>query len=106
MTSTPGSRPPRRRRATPASGGEGPKTHRHTRAWLHGPPCAKQEPPDCPALDALAQLIADRNGPWKSDACADRLSDAILALVNQKVQAGETAPVAKKKSPARTPRRA
>jgi non-homologous end joining protein Ku len=48
----------------------------------------------------------EHDRPWTSVACADRLSDAILALVNQKVKAGDTAPVAKKKPPARTPRRA
>lgn len=40
-----------------------------------------------------AQLIGDMTGPWKSDDYSDKFSDAILALVNKKVDAGETATV-------------
>ena len=40
-----------------------------------------------------AQLIADMTGPWKSEDYSDKFSDAILALVSKKVEAGETATV-------------
>jgi DNA end-binding protein Ku len=40
-----------------------------------------------------AQLIGDMTGPWKSDDYSDNFSDAILALVSKKVEAGETATV-------------
>ena len=45
-------------------------------------------------LKMAAQLIADMTGPWQSDDYTDRFSDAILALVAKKVEAGETATVA------------
>jgi DNA end-binding protein Ku len=44
-------------------------------------------------LKMAAQLIGDMTGPWKSDDYSDRFSDAILALVSKKVEAGETAMV-------------
>ena len=44
-------------------------------------------------LKMAAQLIADMTGPWKSDDYSDKFSDAILALVSKKVEAGETATV-------------
>jgi DNA end-binding protein Ku len=44
-------------------------------------------------LKMAAQLIGDMTGPWKSDDYSDKFSDAILALVSQKVAAGETATV-------------
>ena len=44
-------------------------------------------------LKMAAQLISDMTGPWKSDDYSDKFSDAILALVNKKVEAGETATV-------------
>ena len=44
-------------------------------------------------LKMAAQLIGDMTGPWKSDDYSDKFSDAILALVSQKVEAGETATV-------------
>ena len=44
-------------------------------------------------LKMAAQLIGDMTGPWKSDDYSDKFSDAILALVGQKVEAGETATV-------------
>jgi DNA end-binding protein Ku len=44
-------------------------------------------------LKMAAQLIGDMTGPWKSDDYADKFSDAILALVSKKVEAGETATV-------------
>lgn len=44
-------------------------------------------------LKMAAQLIADMTGPWKSDDHSDKFSDAILALVSKKVEAGETATV-------------
>ncbi len=43
-------------------------------------------------LKMAAQLISDMTGPWKSDDYSDKFSDAILALVSKKVEAGETAP--------------
>ena len=44
-------------------------------------------------LKMAAQLIGDMTGPWKSDDYSDKFSDAILALVSKKVEAGETATV-------------
>ena len=44
-------------------------------------------------LKMAAQLIGDMTGPWKSEAYTDQFSDAILALVNKRVEAGETATV-------------
>lgn len=44
-------------------------------------------------LKMATQLIADMTAPWKSDDYSDRFSDAILALVSKKVEAGETATV-------------
>jgi DNA end-binding protein Ku len=44
-------------------------------------------------LKMAAQLIGDMTGPWKSDDYSDKFSDAILALVRKKVEAGETATV-------------
>ncbi len=44
-------------------------------------------------LKMAAQLIGDMTAPWKSDDHADRFSDAILALVRKKLDAGETATV-------------
>ena len=41
-------------------------------------------------LKMAAQLIGDMTGPWKSDDYSDKFSDAILALVSKKVEAGET----------------
>jgi DNA end-binding protein Ku len=40
-----------------------------------------------------AQPIGDMTGPWTSDDHSDTFSDAILALVSKKVEAGETATV-------------
>ncbi len=40
-----------------------------------------------------APLIGDWTGAWKADDCSDKFSDAILALVNTKVEAGDTATV-------------
>jgi len=45
-------------------------------------------------LKMAAQLIGEMTGPWKSDDYSDKFSDAILALVSKKVEAGETATVA------------
>jgi len=45
-------------------------------------------------LKMAAQLIGEMTGPWKSDDYSDKFSDAILALVSRKVEAGETATVA------------
>lgn len=44
-------------------------------------------------LKMAAQLIGDMTGPWKADDYSDTFSDAILALVNKKLEAGETATV-------------
>jgi DNA end-binding protein Ku len=44
-------------------------------------------------LKMAAQLIAEMTGPWKSEDYSDHFSDAILALVHKKVEAGETATV-------------
>lgn len=44
-------------------------------------------------LKMALQLIGDMTGPWKSDDYTDKFSDAILALVSKKVDAGETATV-------------
>jgi DNA end-binding protein Ku len=44
-------------------------------------------------LKMAAQLIGDMTVPWKSDNYSDKFSDAILALVNKKVEAGQTATV-------------
>jgi len=44
-------------------------------------------------LKMAAQLIGDMTGPWQSDDYSDKFSDAILALVSKKVEAGETATV-------------
>lgn len=44
-------------------------------------------------LKMAAQLISDMTRPFETDAYVDRFSDAILALVKQKVDAGETAAV-------------
>ena len=41
-------------------------------------------------LKMAAQLISDMTAPWKSEDYTDKFSDAIQALVNQKVAAGET----------------
>ena len=43
--------------------------------------------------EADAQAIKDMTGPWQPADYTDRFSEAILALVNQKVEAGETATV-------------
>jgi len=45
-------------------------------------------------LKMAAQLIGEMTGPWKSDDYSDKFSEAILALVSKKVDAGETATVA------------
>ena len=44
-------------------------------------------------LKMAAQLIGDMTGPWKLDDYSDKFSDAILALVSKKVEAGETTTV-------------
>ncbi len=44
-------------------------------------------------LKMAAQLIGDMTGPWKSDDYSDKFSDAILALVSKKIEAGETSTV-------------
>lgn len=44
-------------------------------------------------LKMAAQLIGDMTRPWKADEHADTFSAAIQALVNTKVEAGETATV-------------
>ena len=44
-------------------------------------------------LKMAAQLISDMTGSWKSDDYSDKFSDAILALVSKKVEAGETTTV-------------
>ena len=44
-------------------------------------------------LKMAAQLIGDMTGPWKPGDYSDRFSDAILALVSKKLEAGETATV-------------
>lgn len=44
-------------------------------------------------LKMAAQLIGDMTGPWKAADYSDKFSDAILALVSKKVEAGETATV-------------
>jgi DNA end-binding protein Ku len=44
-------------------------------------------------LKMAAQLIGDMTGPWKLDDYSDKFTDAILALVSKKVEAGETATV-------------
>jgi len=44
-------------------------------------------------LKMAAQLIGDMTGPWKLDDYSDKFSDAILALVSRKVEAGDTATV-------------
>jgi DNA end-binding protein Ku len=44
-------------------------------------------------LKMAAQLIGEMTGPWKSGDYSDRFSDAILALVRKKVEAGDTARV-------------
>lgn len=44
-------------------------------------------------LKMAAQLIGDMTEPWKADDYSDNFSDAILALVSKKVDAGETATV-------------
>ena len=44
-------------------------------------------------LKMAAQLISDMTGPWKLNDYSDKFSDAILALVSKKVEAGETATV-------------
>jgi DNA end-binding protein Ku len=44
-------------------------------------------------LKMAAQLIGEMTGPWKSGDYSDRFSDAILALVRKKVEAGDTATV-------------
>ena len=44
-------------------------------------------------LKMAAQLIADMTGPWNSDDYSDKFSDAILALVTKKLEAGETTTV-------------
>ncbi|MGK2897803.1 MAG: Ku protein [Burkholderiaceae bacterium] len=41
-------------------------------------------------LKMAAQLISDMTAAWKSEDYADKFSDAVHALVNQKVAAGET----------------
>jgi DNA end-binding protein Ku len=44
-------------------------------------------------LKMAAQLIGDMTGPWKAADYSDKFSDAILALVSKKVEAGETSAV-------------
>jgi len=44
-------------------------------------------------LKMAAQLIGDMTGPWKAEDYSDKFSDAILAIVSRKVEAGETATV-------------
>ena len=44
-------------------------------------------------LKMAAQLISEMTGPWRADDHADKFSEAILALVGQKLAAGETATV-------------
>ena len=44
-------------------------------------------------LKMAAQLIGEMTGPWKAADYSDKFSDAILALVSKKVEAGETATV-------------
>jgi DNA end-binding protein Ku len=44
-------------------------------------------------LKMAAQLIGDMTGPWNSEDYTEKFSDAILALVSKKVEAGETATV-------------
>jgi len=44
-------------------------------------------------LKMAAQLIRDMTGPWKAEDYSDKFSDAILAIVSRKVEAGETATV-------------
>ena len=41
-------------------------------------------------LKMAAQLISDMTAPWKSEEHTDKFSDAVQALVNKKVAAGET----------------
>ena len=41
-------------------------------------------------LKMAAQLIGDMTGPWNADDYSETFSDAILALVSKKVEAGET----------------
>ncbi len=41
-------------------------------------------------LKMAAQLISDMTGPWKSADYSDRFGDAVQALVDKKVAAGET----------------
>jgi DNA end-binding protein Ku len=50
-------------------------------------------------LKMAAQLINDMTGPWKAGDYSDKFSDAILALVSKKVEAGETATVATQDAP-------
>jgi DNA end-binding protein Ku len=45
-------------------------------------------------LKMAAQLIGEMTSPWKSDDYADQFNASIRALVNRKVDAGETASVA------------
>ncbi len=45
-------------------------------------------------LMRAAQLFGDKTGPWKSDDCSDKFSDAIPALMRKKLEAGETATIA------------
>ena len=51
-------------------------------------------------LKMAAQLIADMTGPWASTDYSDRFSDAVNALVSQKVAAGETKTVTALEPPA------
>jgi DNA end-binding protein Ku len=44
-------------------------------------------------LKMAAQLIHDMTGPWQPQDYTDKFSDAILALVSEKVKAGDTATV-------------
>ena len=44
-------------------------------------------------LKMAAQLIGDMTGPWQPGDYSDKFSDAILALVSKKVEAGETTTV-------------
>ena len=44
-------------------------------------------------LKMAAQLIRDMTAPWKLEDYSDKFSDAVQALVNKKVAAGETATV-------------
>ncbi len=51
-------------------------------------------------LKMAAQLISDMTAPWKLDDYRDQFSDAVHALVNQKVAAGQTQTVPALEGPA------